>query len=326
MCVNEKLSIVMATYNGGKYLEQQLNSFIEQTRLPDELIISDDKSIDDTINIVEDFKKKASFNVKIINHNLNVGYTLNFERGLLASTGNLILFCDQDDIWYPNKIEELIKIAKLNSDYDLFIHDTDIADRNGNLSGFSKLEQLSNLNISLDLMAMGTCMLVRRRLVEVSTPFSENLAGHDNWINEIGRLLEVRMLIKKSFQLYRMHDSNTSDFIGNSTTKQNIIKHIYNRLKNRKSPGKSIKKRLKVLIAIMKIAPQIKLEYGEEREKIFLENLFFEKKILEERISNLDRNILNRILYLSRIIVNRNYKIYGNLMTCFNDLLGYPRY
>lgn len=320
---NDKISIVMATYNGGEYLKQQLDSFIKQSLQPNELIVSDDNSIDDTVKILKRYKKTAPFDVVIIENDVNVGYARNFEKAILASTGNLIYLCDQDDIWYPNKIQDLKKITRIYPEKDLFIHDTDIADSNANKMGFTKLDQLLKLNLSYDMMAMGTCMVVRRNLIEVLTPFPERLKSHDNWINEIARLLKVRMLIEKSFQLYRIHSTNTSSFIGNKTKKQNFLKHLIYRVTNRMSPKESVRKRKELFDLIENVVDEVEKKYSLEKKEIFTHKLSNEKNILEKRLKNFDNNFINRVGYFSEIIINKNYRLYGNFFTCINDLVGY---
>jgi len=327
MVSENKISVVIATYNGEQYVVSQLDSIINQSRKPDEIFISDDKSTDGTLKKIKNWiiDRKVKTKIEIIQNDQNVGYTLNFEKGILASTGNLIFLCDQDDIWYPNKIEKLENYADLYPEKELFIHDTDIADSQANLMGFTKLDQLSRLNVSFDMMAMGTCMVIRRRLIEVSTPFPDKLVGHDNWINEIARFLRVRMLINESFQLYRIHDSNTSSYIGNSTTKLSFLKHLCVRILNRKSPLHSISNRIELLNLIQGLNKKIEKKYGKEKNVQFLNKLDFEKKILNKRLSNLNHNFIKRLRYSSEVMINKNYKEYGTTMTFLNDLIGYKK-
>lgn len=104
-----KVSIVVATYNGEKYLEEQLNSFVNQTIMPDEIVISDDNSSDSTVDICNKFKNRNSIEVKIFNNDNYHGVTGNFENAAKNATGDIVFFSDQDDVWYENKIEETLK-------------------------------------------------------------------------------------------------------------------------------------------------------------------------------------------------------------------------
>jgi glycosyltransferase involved in cell wall biosynthesis len=98
------LSIALATYNGERYIAEQLDSIARQTRLPDELVIFDDLSMDATPTIVQDFARRAPFNVRFQRNSQRLGSTRNFETAIHACRGDIIFLCDQDDVWYPNKI------------------------------------------------------------------------------------------------------------------------------------------------------------------------------------------------------------------------------
>lgn len=96
----DKISIVMATYNGGRFLKEQLNSLCKQTRIPDEVIVVDDGSTDNTLAILEEFSKVLNLSIHINTNHLGVNG--NFEKGLNLCSGDYIMFCDQDDYWLPN--------------------------------------------------------------------------------------------------------------------------------------------------------------------------------------------------------------------------------
>ncbi|MFM7068137.1 MAG: glycosyltransferase, partial [Actinomycetes bacterium] len=100
----DRVSVVMATYNGAEFLAEQLQSLVDQTQLPDELVVVDDASIDGTQQILTDFARRAPFPVEIILQDYHVGTSPNFEEGIVRSTGDIIAISDQDDRWYPDKI------------------------------------------------------------------------------------------------------------------------------------------------------------------------------------------------------------------------------
>ena len=95
-----KISIAMTAFNGAKYINEQLNSFASQTRLPDEVVVCDDISSDDTFEILDNFARSAPFKMIVVRNNKNLGYTKNFEKALSLCSGDLIFLSDQDDIWY----------------------------------------------------------------------------------------------------------------------------------------------------------------------------------------------------------------------------------
>ena len=125
-----RISIAMATYNGAKYLQEQLDSFICQTCQPDELVVCDDGSTDATLKILEIFIQKAPFTVRIYHNKSNMGFIKNFEKALLLCTGNIILLCDQDDIWKPSRVEKSADIFKKNPECGYLFSDACLIDSN----------------------------------------------------------------------------------------------------------------------------------------------------------------------------------------------------
>jgi glycosyltransferase involved in cell wall biosynthesis len=101
-----KVSIALCTYNGANFLPEQLRSFLRQTRPPDELIVCDDRSSDATVKIIEKFAEAAPFFVALHVNEENLGSTKNFEKAIALCTGELIFLSDQDDVWFPKKLEK----------------------------------------------------------------------------------------------------------------------------------------------------------------------------------------------------------------------------
>jgi len=98
------VSIALATFNGEKYLVPQLESLAGQSQLPAELIISDDCSVDRTLEIARDFAGRAPFPVRILRNERRIGFRANFMRAVEHCGSDLVAFCDQDDIWEPEKL------------------------------------------------------------------------------------------------------------------------------------------------------------------------------------------------------------------------------
>ena len=102
-----RISVAMCTFNGGRYLEQQLESIAEQTQQPCELVVCDDGSTDDTIAILKRFKANAPFPVTVVENAVRMGSTSNFDQAIGMARGEFIALCDQDDRWLPHKLERL---------------------------------------------------------------------------------------------------------------------------------------------------------------------------------------------------------------------------
>jgi glycosyltransferase involved in cell wall biosynthesis len=104
-----KLSIAMAVYNGEHFIQEQLDSYARQSRLPDELVVSDNASVDSTVDIVRDFAERAPFRVGLFVNERNLGVSKNFENAIDKCTGDIIFLSDCDDVWYPDKLKVMEK-------------------------------------------------------------------------------------------------------------------------------------------------------------------------------------------------------------------------
>src|ERR1035437_7645952 len=103
------VSVAMATYNGQKHIRRQLDSLAAQSQIPEELVITDDNSTDDTVSVIDAFAKTAPFLVNVYRNKTRLGYRANFMRAASLCRSELIAFCDQDDYWYPQKIAVSVK-------------------------------------------------------------------------------------------------------------------------------------------------------------------------------------------------------------------------
>lgn len=119
------ISVAMTTYNGEKYVKEQLESILEQTKPVDEIVIMDDKSTDETVEIIKKIQEKSEVKIILEVNKENVGYIENFRRAIKKTKGDIIFLCDQDDVWYKGKVEVMSglmengNIGVLCSKYDL---------------------------------------------------------------------------------------------------------------------------------------------------------------------------------------------------------------
>ena len=125
---SNRISIAMCTYNGERFLEEQLASITQQTRLPDELVVCDDGSTDRTVAIVREFAASASWAVRIFENEHNLGSAANFERAIRLCSGDLIALSDQDDIWYPTRLERSEQELTAYAEAGLVFSDADVID------------------------------------------------------------------------------------------------------------------------------------------------------------------------------------------------------
>jgi glycosyltransferase involved in cell wall biosynthesis len=203
------ISVVVATYNGEAFLREQLDSILNQTLAPREIIIVDDCSTDGTLGILYEY---ASINssIKIISNEINLGYIRNFEKGMMLATGDLIALSDQDDIWVPAKLELLYK----NIDEHLIIYsNSELIDENG-VSLHKKMSDIKNqigydncLMYTIGAWAPGHTFLFKKELVDRCIPFP-SLVTHDFWLGFVATCNSPIKYLPETLVLYRQHTFN----------------------------------------------------------------------------------------------------------------------
>lgn len=206
------ISVCMATYNGEKYIIEQINSILSQLDECDELIISDDGSTDRTIEIIQQINDKR---IRMIyNHNSIHGYTSNFYNALKMAEGDFIFLSDQDDVWMPGKVQKTME--KLQK-FSFTISDAIEVDKELNSICDSRVKKyrikrgfVSNL---LRSRYIGCCMAFDRNVLDMlfPVPTYTNKYPHDLWIALIGEFYFPSTLIQEPLILYRRHGENCSD-------------------------------------------------------------------------------------------------------------------
>ncbi len=212
-----KVSIALASYNGEAHIADQLQSFLDQSRPPDELVVSDGMSADRTCAIVEDFAERAPFSVRLIRNSKRLGVAQSFDRALAMSTGELVFLSDQDDVWSGAKIATVLGWQERYPDKLLFMNDAEIADGDLGRTGLTKLGQLRAAGYSNAAFVMGCCCAARRDLLDLCLPIPAAARGHDNWIVDWANGLGAALVCDEVLQLYRRHGGNASNVLPNST-------------------------------------------------------------------------------------------------------------
>jgi len=219
------ISVCMATYNGEKYIAEQVKSILLQLGDEDELVVSDDSSIDDTVKILESFNDKR---IKIFNHNrksVKVPFLLssktadnyyfaarNFENALVKAKGDYIFLSDQDDIWMPNKVETILPYLKEDK---LVTSDAWVVDSNlEKIDKFSKYVVykkgfLANI-FKKGGAAHGCVCAFTREIKDFILPLPKNVLTHDFWIGLLAELKFKSTYIPEQLVLYRRHSSTVS--------------------------------------------------------------------------------------------------------------------
>ncbi|UFH55976.1 glycosyltransferase family 2 protein [Spirosoma sp. KNUC1025] len=198
----------MATFNGASFINEQINSILDQLDLNDELIISDDGSTDSTLQLVNSFNDPR---IRLLINPQPGSAVRNFENALKSARGSVIFLSDQDDVWYADKVN--IMLADLNS-YDLVLTDCQVVDEQGgilNESFFSSRGSMPGFwRNYLKNSYMGCCMAFRRTVLSYILPFPKYIHMHDWWIGLITELQGSTYFRSQPLVHYRRHSSNLS--------------------------------------------------------------------------------------------------------------------
>lgn len=205
-------SIVMATYNGEKYIREQIDSILVNMKENDELILSDDGSTDKTIKIIKEYQKKDK-RITLIK-GPNNGVKQNFANAIKCAQGKYIFLSDQDDVWEPNKLELINNLFEEN-DYSVIVHDALIVDSNLKSSGetffqFRKSGVGKFKNIYKNTY-IGCCMAFKKSLVNKILPIPNNIEMHDQWIGILGERYGKNFFFSRCLIKYRRHNNNVSN-------------------------------------------------------------------------------------------------------------------
>ena len=238
------ISVAMATYNGERFLKEQLESLASQTRMPDELVACDDKSTDRTVDILEQFKRDAPFRIRTRKNNERLGYSKNFERAIALCEGDVIFPSDQDDVWFPKKIERIEKEFRSENKPLVVINDCELTDGNLNSSGFSKVDQIRSAGLSTRNFVSGCCTALHASMRPLIIPVPVDYSPYDVWINRLALALGKRQFVSDVLQSYRRHHDNASEWFISSTEPVNIMDRFFRAARNWNDPKVSSKKRI----------------------------------------------------------------------------------
>ncbi len=212
MTNNPSVSVVMATYNGTRYLHQQLQSVLHELLPGDELIIVDDGSQDGTLALLESLD---SAEVRVIRNPVNVGVSATFERGLYLSKNEFIFLCDQDDVWLPGKRSAIVAAFEQDPKALVVISDAQVIDAQGLVIAQSFMANRHGFNGSVMATVwrnryLGCAMAFRRSLLAAALPVPRQAPMHDMWFGAIGRMTGGVVYLSIPLLQYRRHTGNVS--------------------------------------------------------------------------------------------------------------------
>ncbi len=305
-----KISIAMATYNGEKYLEEQLDSILKQTVQPDELVVCDDGSTDNTVEILKSFAKSTSFPVHIYINDINLGYVDNFFKVASLCEGDWISFCDQDDVWLPSKLEKVRKVIYEKEDDDLLLiaHSAEKVTKNlefmGQRSPNFKRSEIIGKNQRYAFAGFhGFACIVHHKLISdfdwTKRPSDFNSGkkqAHDVWICMLTNALGNMYTIKEPLVHWRRH--NTAKTLSISDIEVPTLK---SKIKNSQNFGSELYA-FRAIVA-RESSDTMKLLANDYKEDIDTYNSLMEESILFDILS---KNLFSRKkLYASKSFLGK---------------------
>jgi glycosyltransferase involved in cell wall biosynthesis len=208
----------MCTYNGARFLQEQLESIAAQTRLPDELVICDDGSTDESVEIISAFLRKAHFAGRLKINDYNRGSTKNFEKAIRLCEGEIIALADQDDVWLPEKLNSIANVLEVEEHIGAVFSDAELIDQDSrplaktlwrsndfNSREHKKFEGGQGLKALLrHHLVTGATMAFRNKFRDLILPIPSNQI-HDSWIALLIASISQLGPIKAPLMRYRKH-------------------------------------------------------------------------------------------------------------------------
>lgn len=310
--MNLLISVAMATYNGEKYLKEQLDSIFNQTYKNIEVIICDDCSNDKTVEILEEYRKKS--NLKYFINKTNLGFKRNFEKAISLCNGSYISLADQDDIWLENKIEVLLKNI---NDFSLIHSACSLIDNNSKIiSPLWRKEdnfQYSFTKLIFGNTITGCTVLFKKELLKDSLPIPSQEKYHDWWLALMASKQNGIVYCDEVLVQYRQHSeqdtgANTNSFF--SKIQRYVKNFLYKKTSKRYSDALEQSARLNSFL--------------NEKKEIFTEE---ELNVIRDAI-NYEEKYLNNFFHLSNFFLSLKYhkEIYPSsnfyIKNIIRDLIG----
>lgn len=204
----------MAAYNGEAYINEQIDSILCQLGEGDELVVSYDKSTDDTLNILNKYAETDA-RVKVFANPYKPGVVKNFQNALEHCCGDIIFYSDQDDVWMKDKIASVMKEFE-DHHVAVVIHDAQLTDANLNVTQPSTFKLRGGVRTSfwgniIRLSYIGCCMAFRAAYIEVVVPIPTIYRSHDWWTGTILNTTSTKMkAIERPLISHRDHDNNAT--------------------------------------------------------------------------------------------------------------------
>lgn len=235
--------ILMACFNGEKFVAEQIDSILEQTYTNWKLVIRDDASSDKTPEILERYKNKNPEKIAVSKDSLgNVGSVLNFSVLLSSATQYAyIMFCDQDDKWLPDKVEITLKrmqeLEKIKGNATPLLVFTDFLYADEKLQPIAskqdfhvtKIKDVRLAHLFAQNHIYGCTMMINGALAKAASPIPAEAENHDYWVAMVAASFGAVSYIEQRTVLYRQHSRNVSGNFDNSSFKKRFQRNVLQR-------------------------------------------------------------------------------------------------
>lgn len=319
-----KISIAMATYNGEHFIGEQLQSLADQSRLPDELVVCDDRSTDETVKILRAFSTTAPFEVRVYENEKRLGFVGNFARAISETKGDIIFLSDQDDVWYREKLETIVFCYKTSSLPWMVVNNADLAYENGDLVGHTVFSQFRRAGLQ---PIIGCCTSFREPLKDLLLPVCD-VPGIDGWLYDLVRTFEKVTFLQTPLQLYRRHQSNTSNGMTAKLSRVTLV-DLYRRRSSADSVAACDQRLHKLELVHGRITEL--LTAGDDFKnglfassvdiRVSLRNIGCERKALERRIKALSLGRLERAFCIMLNYIKGDYQYFSGFKSLLKDFM-----
>ena len=207
-----KISVCLATYNGEKYIKEQLDSILPQLSANDEVIISDDGSTDNTLQVINSFN---DIRIKIFHNENKKGLTNNFENAIQKASGDIIFLSDQDDVWKNDKVKKILSAFSSDNSLTLVFSNAEIIDENGisknyNFFKDNEANYTSIFKAFFKNQFLGCTIAFKSELKSKILPFPYGIPMHDWWIGVLSLFYGKVKFLNESLISYRRHNNNVT--------------------------------------------------------------------------------------------------------------------
>lgn len=316
-----KISIAMCTYNGEKYIAEQLQSLFDQTLKPDEIVISDDGSKDKTLEIIRNFIDRNIIPIRILEHKENLGVFKNFEYCIKQCIGDIIFTCDQDDYWMSTKLAKHMLVHTSSLDVSIVYSNAEVVKKSLDnvicpLWEPSQIEDEVNGKSSFTSLVVkgqsiaGCCMSFKRDFFESILPIPDKIY-HDDWIATsayfVGRIVGINECLIK----YRQHGNNVVGIVRGS--KLSYYKSLFTNVKFYTDADDYIYQRHLIVYTHM-------FEHSYLKDFVKDKGLEDILSLYESRSGYRNKTFISSFKHLSGSLLKGHYRLLNGVCTYIKDI------